>query len=73
MITIPVSAIKQCCYDVGISEGFIDQHQDVLEKLVVRAAAWQLRRDKKAIRSWYYNTDINRPSLLEVLDDSEDC
>lgn len=68
MVSLPVAAIKQYARDSGISEGFLVQHQELLEAFALRVAQAQNKKDQKAVRAWYFDKSLNKPQLFEVLD-----
>lgn len=68
MIRLPTAAIRQYARDAGINDGFLTQHQDMLEAFALRVAAGQLKKDKQKIRSWYFDTSVTKPQLFELLD-----
>ena len=69
MIRIPTAAIKQYARDAGINEGFLVQHQDLLEAFALRVAAGQLKKDRQKVRAWYFDNAVTKPQLFELLDE----
>ena len=69
MISIPTAAIRQYARDVGMHEGFMQQHQELIEAFALRVAYAQKRKDQHAVRAWYFDKAVNKPQLFELLDE----
>jgi hypothetical protein len=69
MIVISTRAIRQYCRDIGMTEAFMEQHYEILEKLVLRAASGQKIKDAQAIRAWWFDKNPAKDPLFKVLDD----
>lgn len=66
---IPVAALKQYAIDTNIPMPFFEQFQDYFEGYALRVATAQRKKDIQAIRAWYFNPDLNKPQLFEILSD----
>lgn len=69
MIQIPTAAIRQYARDAGISEGFLEQHQDLLEAFALRIASGQRKKDQQKVRAWYFDSNPTKCQLFEILED----
>lgn len=67
-VSLPVAAIRQYARDVGMNEGFMQQHQDMIESFALRVATAQKKKDQQAVRAWYFNKAMNKPQLFELLE-----
>jgi hypothetical protein len=51
-----------------MNEGFMQQHQDMIESFALRVASAQKKKDQQAVRAWYFNKAMNKPQLFELLE-----
>ena len=63
---------KDLCRDCKLPEEIIDRYFESLTQLVWRAAKKERAYCQTKIRSWQFNQDIGKPSVLEVLRDDDD-
>jgi hypothetical protein len=64
-------AIKDISRECGFPEHIIDQYMDEITQLVWRIAKKERNFCRTKIRGWVFNTDIGKPSVLEVLKDED--
>ena len=64
---IPTAAIRQYARDVGMSEGFMIQHQELIEAFTLRVAIAQRKKDLQKLRAWYFDTNPTKTPIFEVL------
>jgi hypothetical protein len=51
-----------------MNEGFMQQHQELIESFAIRVAAAQKKKDQQAVRAWYFDRTQNKPQLFELLE-----
>lgn len=67
-VEIPVKSVQAIAQASGLPDSLIDRHLDSLCEMALRCKALERKQCKSRIRAWYFNKEVNKPQLFEVLD-----
>jgi hypothetical protein len=60
--------LQQLARDAGLPEEIIARHDKALEAFTFRVAKRQRKMDQAKIRAWYFDKNLNKCTLFEVLE-----
>ena len=66
---VSVKSVQVIALESGLPESLIERHIDALCTMSLRTRLSERKVCLNKIRSWYFNKQINKPQLFEVLED----
>jgi len=71
---VTTRGVQQFARDAGLPEELIARHAKALETFTFRVAKRQRKVDQNKVRAWYFDKNLNKCPLFELLEqeDTED-
>lgn len=65
-------AVRDIAKAANLDSEFIDRNMDALIEFTYKIAKRERKFCQDKLRAWMFNTDITKPSLLDILNEDED-
>lgn len=67
-----IKGITNLATACGIPESVIDRHINELITFALEVAKRERKLSKRVIRAWYFNKDLTKPPLFDILNDIDE-
>lgn len=64
--------VSRLAVEAGLPDSMVERHIDSLIALVLLAAKRERKLCKQAVRAWYFDKNMGKMPLFEVLEDIEE-
>ena len=69
---VKVKAVKQLAKDAGLPSELVERNMDELCEFVFRVAKRERKFCQQRIRTWYFDKNMGKSPLFDVLTDEDD-
>lgn len=69
---VTTRAVSKLANESGLPEHIVERHIDALITFTFNVAQRERKLCRNAIRAWYFDKDIAKPQLFDVLDTVEE-
>lgn len=69
---VTTRGVEKLARKAGISDSTIERNMDELISLTLLVAKRERKLCKRAIRAWYFDRNLSKPPLFDVLEDVDE-